>query len=145
MNRKLWILAVFAILVLVASYIILSTKWRKEAEIKKDTNISSSNNINNTIPDGFRIIESEKEIIISDENRNEFVWIPVDGKDVTLSRKTFQANQVNKVDKKETIEKVYYGEESPFSCLYKFKKENENYSLDFFEESVNRYRWILYS
>lgn len=92
------------------------------------------------IPEGFNLVEgsdTSDKIIIQDENGNQFVWIPVDGNNVTLSRKTFTNNEITDVGYDKVIERVYYQEENTYSCLTKYK--GTDYYISAFKESVEKY------
>lgn len=94
------------------------------------------------IPNGFKIIEKDisKGLVIEDNTGNQFVWIPVNNKEITLSRKTFVDNITN-VKNKEAIERIYYGEEvlNSVTRSYKDDKKNYVYDIDYFKESVKKY------
>ncbi|MBR2678470.1 MAG: hypothetical protein IKE63_03540 [Bacilli bacterium] len=94
------------------------------------------------IPDGFKIIEKDitKGLVIEDSAGNQYVWIPVDNKNVTLSRKTF-VEKINNVSSKGAIERIYYGEEVLNSAIneYKDTKKYYKYSIDYFKNSVKKH------
>jgi len=80
-------------------------------------------------------------LVIEDEQGSQFVWIPVNNQTITLSRKNFQKEEIQNVEQRDKIEKIYYGEENGASCLYNFGRNQEKrpYSIAYFQESVQKY------
>ena len=87
------------------------------------------------IPNGFSTLENnkvEEGFTISDQNENEFVWIPVDGKKIILSRGYIKDNEFISVEKRQNINRIYYGEEVKESVLY----DDEILNIERFKKSV---------
>lgn len=143
MKLKTIILAiVFLVICIVGAgiiYYINTHKIDSEGFYTKTTKVGEV-----TIPKGFKIIENEDNLnaglVIEDKQGNQFVWIPVDEENLKLVRRTFEEGNITEFAEKETIGRTYNGEESPYSCLYAFSKQEENYKycIQYFKESVEK-------
>ena len=67
------------------------------------------------------------------------MWVPVDNQSVTLSRKDFSKEPIVSIGKNKVIDRIYYSEESRYSCLYKYEQQESQYSIEYFKKSVKEY------
>lgn len=81
---------------------------------------------------------AQSGLVIEDTNGNQFVWIPVDGTIVNVSRRKFAASTSTKVSRDEAVQfntsVLYYGEENEGSCIY-----GTDYNIDKQLDSINKY------
>ena len=163
--KKAIVFFILIILIVICIILIMVPKNQKEIvnqnEEYNDLNYYTINgkapSYNNPfIPQGFKTVNTETSIwdkneitseslsnglVIEDESKNQFVWIPVDGKEITLSRKIFSKGSITDAYEDEIIDRIYYAEENVNSCLekYRMKEEDEAYSIRYFRESVKKY------
>ena len=125
MNKKNLIAIILPILFLLSVIILIIT-----------TNNKTSSYDDPYIPIGFsKINNNYKEgIIIKDNLDNEFVWIPVNN--INISRKEFKNGEITNIETNKEIDRIYYGEEVKFSKLYNYAKDNPEYNIDKFIESI---------
>ena len=144
----LTIIVIGSVIALIA-YMTLNKNPDSDNEVSDTSNTTQNGEVpsstNPTIPKDFKTVDTKEGTVIEDNDGNQFVWIPVDGENIKLSRRTFLNGKMTEAALNETIDRIYYGEESTFACIYKYKKQEDKYQycIDAFKESVEKYRRLL--